>query len=62
MTQGDEWIRALFKKGQVTGNISFDNNILSYSSECWEWFFVSNVLDKESYQKNAEGAIAQDLY
>ena len=29
MTQGDEWIRALFKKGQVTGNIGFDNNILS---------------------------------
>jgi len=30
MIQGDEWVRALFRKGKVENNINRKNDILSY--------------------------------
>ena len=30
MVNGDEWVRALFKKGKVQDKISFDYDIFSY--------------------------------
>ena len=51
MTQGDEWIRTLFKKGQVTGNISFDNNILSYLQNVENDFLSPKSLIKKVIRK-----------
>ena len=51
MTQGDEWIRTLFKKGQVTGNISFDNNILSYLQNVENDFLSPKNLIKKVIRK-----------